>query len=442
MDSNSLARRLSVPSSSAHLLGERNKITRSLDIDNHITITNDHSHINKEFSSTQEAIEWISIKSNYEKFSNKTNFLQISLIISTAIDDIKDLQLNHFGNEYSIFISISYQLKSQSYFFWKVRDLTEIYSFEINDEFVAHFCQNYLIEEIKNFRTGILKTFKNKQKISITDIGDKNNSNLLILASKANDKDLVEKLLYYQFDVEHKNEENLNAIECASSIFVDPIDHISKYKKDQIILKLLKSNSKYPENVGFDKNKTSKEVRDFIQFCEEIHNDVDEYNVESIKAKIKKEPNLKFIFNKNNQSLLSHAVQSQSLEIRKLLISMGLDIATNESFEEIYEELDINYCKELRNQSKKFAKSDPKSYLSVLKLKSEIGFNDSESNTRWKYVEDAFKLIDSNETCSKILKVAAIWKNTKIFFNFKDFKGTVYNSGDIYIGALNLLDEE
>jgi hypothetical protein len=149
---NSLLKILSAPIYSEEPKAEKDEVSKSIDLDNESILK-----MKKQFLSTQNAINWITSQKNFENLSTETNFLQITMIISSAVDKtLKDIQLKHFlDNEYSIFISIeSKEEKNQRKFFWRVQGLNEIYSLEVNDGFLADSCQNFLIAEIHNCRTG------------------------------------------------------------------------------------------------------------------------------------------------------------------------------------------------------------------------------------------------------------------------------------------------
>lgn len=155
MDSKIINRRLSAPSASTNNSGENHKLTGK---DNQLALsTNDHLTIEKEFSSSKKGLKWISSKSNFEKYVNKAYFLQINLVFTKGIDhQINNYNLQHFLEyDFSILISIeSKEVKNQTNFFWRIQGLDIIYCLEITNDLVSNYCQNLLIKEVRNCRTG------------------------------------------------------------------------------------------------------------------------------------------------------------------------------------------------------------------------------------------------------------------------------------------------
>lgn len=185
-----------------------------------------------------------------------------------------------------------------------------------------------------------------------------------------------------------------------------------------------------------------------------MHDDVDEDNFDGLKEKLEENPNLIHFYDRNSDSLLAYSLRMKKFKIVEFL---DKEIATgsHEDLDEVYENMLAKDCRMLREQHKKNVKEFPEAHIFILRSKSSIGNNDRQSHKKWKYIDEAFETINSNEYCKKILKVAAEFKKLKIYFDFKHestyyldpatsyySKGVIYEGGLIYIGAKFLTDDD
>lgn len=188
--------------------------------------------------------------------------------------------------------------------------------------------------------------------------------------------------------------------------------------------------------------------------CESLHKDVDEDNFDALKLKIDLKSNLMFFYNRANKSLLTHSLQSKKFRIFELL-SKQISTGPDEDLDEVFENMNKNDKIKLREIHKINAVDLPEIYILMLRLKSKIIKNDRFLHQKWKYIDEAYEILNSNKYCKKIMKLAAKFKKLKIFFDFKHdstyymdpttskyCKGIIYEKGLIYIGAKDLLDEE
>lgn len=271
-----------------------------------------------------------------------------------------------------------------------------------------------------------------------------------MLAAHDNRDDIIEQMLLYGLDIDYENRDGLNAVECAWSNYINNLeDPEIADRSNKIILILLNANSKYPND--FDFKKASEEFQNFLQMCENLHSWAAKDKFEEIKVVLDQKPNLCHFYDRDNKSLLAYSLLEGKQEIVEFL-SNGISIGCHEDLDEIYEDVPGRI---LRNKYQMYAKELPEAHLFILRSKCKIGYNDRNSHERWKYIEEAFRMIDSNEKCSKILKVAATFKKLRIYFDFiqdtvyyldptqsKFAGGVAYNTGLIYVGAKFLIDED
>lgn len=289
--------------------------------------------------------------------------------------------------------------------------------------------------------------FRLKEKVRLPEIGDEDGQNLLLLAVLKGKHNVVQKLLNFEFDADEAIDQAWKSyLECNSNI-----DDDKKDSADKIILELLRSNSRIPE--GFDYDKASKDVKEFINKCESLHCDVTEDRFDDLTIKLDSEPNLVHFYNRENQSLLDCALQHNKSKIFNYL-DRGLTIGCHEDLEILYENLESDEAKSLRKINQQNSIIYEENHLLVLKLNSRIGNNDQNHHRRWSLIEEALIAINKNSYCRKILKVAAECKKLKIYFDFKHdstyyldpassvySQGIIYSGGSIFIGAKHLAYE-
>ncbi|XP_070504707.1 uncharacterized protein [Chironomus tepperi] len=377
------------------------------------------------------------------------NLIAVILRTNEAIfEDLPDnLDLN-FNN--SILIAFQSTIGGhESKTYWKTVGRDTFYSLEIDDDLtddITSFCHEFLIEEIKNLKTGILENFQLKNKIRLQEIGDDQERNILVLATLKGQQNVVKNLLDHDLDPD-------DAIDTAWELFNENgIDNEKKDEVNKIILNFLRANSKFPAD--FEYEKASKEVKEFVDKCESLHKDIDENNFDALKLKIESEPNIVHFYNRDSESLLAYSLRKRKFKIFEYL-DKEITVGCHEDLDDAYENMFVNECEELREVHKVNAKEFPETHIFVLRSKCKIGNNDRLSNKNWKFIDEAFEILNSNEFIRKILKVAAEFKKLKIYFDFKHdstyyldpatasySKGIIYEGGIIFIGAKYLTDDD
>jgi len=251
----------------------------------------------------------------------------------------------------------------------------------------------------------LIKKNINRKSIHIHEIGDDKGQNLLHLAINQTRASVVKNLLKHEFDPD-------DVIDVAWATFVESKSDESA----EIVLYLLNANARIPAN--FDYNEASKEVQEFVDFCEDLHDDIDQYNYIELKTKLNLKPHLMYFYNRYNQSLLAHAIKTEKFHLFGDFEN-GFNTGSHEDLENLYNKLERDEKKELGFKRQDTAVIYPESHLFVLKSKTKIGNNDQFLHKHWKYIDEAYRTVNNNSYCSKILKLAAKYKKLKIFFDFK-----------------------
>jgi len=199
----------------------------------------------------------------------------------------------------------------------------------------------------------------------------------LVIATSQIKPSAVKSLLKHDFDAD-------DAIDIAWNLFEENVNNIEKKNKiNEIILSLLKANSRFPDD--FDYRKASKEVKQFVDKCESLHADVDEDNFDGLKVKLDSEPNLVHFYDRHNESLLAYSLKNEKFKIMEHL-EKHLSTGCHEDLVEIYENMSAPEKRKLREKHKTNAKEYPETYILILRSKSRIGNNDKFSQKKWKYI--------------------------------------------------------
>ncbi|KAL7029854.1 hypothetical protein ACKWTF_006396 [Chironomus riparius] len=383
--------------------------------------------------------------------SKVCSYEKLIAIILQIDDNLNDLPENiEFISKNRILVGFQSTLEDhESKSYWKFTGREKFYSLSIENDASTNatsFFREFIVDEIRNGRTGILEKYQHKNKIRLHEVGDRNEKNLLVLAVSKNQSNIVKTLLEHDFDAD-------DAIDVAWELFEEINEDAEKKEEvNKIILCLLGANSRFPSD--FEYEKASKEVQEFVDKCESLHYDVDDDNFDGIKEKLESNPDLIHFYERNSESLLAYSLRMKKFKIFEFL-DKEITTGCHEDLDEVYENMIAKECRMLREQHKSNAIEFPETYIFILRSKSRIGNNDRHSNMKWKYIDEAFKTINSNDYCKKILKVAAEFKKLKIFFDFKHnstyyldpatsiySKGIIYEGGSIFIGAKYLSDDD
>jgi len=260
---------------------------------------------------------------------------------------------------------------------------------------------------------------------------------------------VIEKLLLNNFDPDE-------VIDLAWKSFINAEEDNIKCQYGKIVYELLRGNSRFP--IEFDYKKATSEIQSFVDMCEVLHDAVKNSNFSRLEEKIKAESNLIYFYNQNNQSLLGNGLTLNNNFIIKnfsFFIENGLLFGSHEDMDNVYLLLSKSAKKQIRETQKTCSLIYSEEHLQKLILKSRIGRNCGIFSIEYyNHIQKAFKTLNSNNYCKKIMKIAALFKNLKIYFDFKNdstyymdpatsyySKGIIYEGGSIFIGAKYLVDE-
>ncbi|KAL7014345.1 hypothetical protein ACKWTF_015871 [Chironomus riparius] len=427
-----------------------------------------------ESCSLAEALTTLS-SPNYGPYSiTKDKTIKINFVINEKLsDELNATSFTHyFPKDHSVRLTFRSTVEgSENKIFWKLRCKEQqkqpqkfclLHIDDDSDGAVTDYCQNHIDDGLVDDFHGIPSIFKNKKNLNVKDLKDKNDLNLLILAVIRNQIDIVDKLLKYDFDLDYEvtinpeTEVNFTAIDKAWDIFSKSIIEENKVNSSQIIISLLNANSRLPKVFNYDT--ASDGIKKFLDECEALHQLIRNDNFEDFKEELNKYPNLWHIYNKNNVSLMSVALQESKNKCKfvdflfKSRIYPGQHEAENVS--KLLENFQITQKRLWRKKRQINAEELFKAHVFTLISKTKVSNYDRRHQERYRLILEAFKNIDQHEGCRKVLKIAAACKKVQIFFDFKHdstyyfdpltslrTSGTTYGSGVIEIGAKGLLDE-
>ncbi|KAL7013549.1 hypothetical protein ACKWTF_015461 [Chironomus riparius] len=296
-----------------------------------------------------------------------------------------------------------------------LRDYEEIWTFsdcnKINflgikndtNQTLAKFCQSFLPSD-SNFMKFDEPDSRIEPTIDIQDLRNHKQQNLFIHAAIKNRSDIIDKLFKYNFDIDHEDDVNLNVIDHLWINFINSKD----ISIENEILILLKANSKFPkENLGFEYEKTPDVVKKFIDTSEEMHQLIKNDYVRGIQKLLSRNNNLRYFYDRFNESAMFLALKKNQINSIEAIKDV-LSINRSEKLSDIYGDLDLSIDCALSR------------HILVLNSRSIILNNTMASQECWKLINDAYNVLNKNEICSKILRIAATCEELFINFDFKD----------------------
>lgn len=297
---------------------------------------------------------------------------------------------------------------------------------------------------------------------SLDYLHNSQNFNLLMTASESGNAEAVNLLLKCSYDINELR--NLN--ETAAGLAWQKGNY-------EIFITLLNENSLFPKNF-IEKLKKEKErgkvkkVFQLINDLRALHESIKKGRIDQVKSFLMKNPATRHAYNIKNESAAATALKSEQFGIYEMLISEGVCLGPHEDISEILGSQEETGCRDgrrlmmkkiyLHEMHKKFFKEPFEKHLMMLLSHSFIGFDipTSEQRSYFKFIKEAYEILNQIEGVSLILKVVAKSKFFRVIFDFnresidlidpttcKNTKGTSYfKSGYIYVGAKGLLSEE
>jgi hypothetical protein len=263
---------------------------------------------------------------------------------------------------------------------------------------------------------------------------------MLMLASEAGNLQVVHQLLSIGFSVNEK----INGKSAA--------DLACENNQQNVLLTLLKSDSKYPSN--FNRTTASESLKKYTEDILKFFNSIEEDNSENILNFLQKNPSLRHIYNLQNISAAAKAIDLKKFKIYEILLKNNVFMSPDEEIEEITQNYyDDDELRRLREIHQKSSKEDPEKHIKILTAMSKTGPDELKVEERVKIIEEAYKALDKVEGVQPLLKAVAECRGATIFFDFNRVwvnfmdpslsfgtNGAFYPTGRVYIAAKDLLD--
>jgi len=219
-----------------------------------------------------------------------------------------------------------------------------------------------------------------------------------------------------------------------------------------LLYNLVKTSCRYPQQNGkpvISFFNISKEIKDHVDECERMHGLVEKGESLRNDKFLTNNDKCCHFFDKNNESLMSHALRKENNDTVLTLWWRCRD--NNLSIDE----KNVQKLKEFLLLSSQKIRDDP--VLPLFSVSSVVSRENDIPNASY-HILSAFKTLAKNKECEHIVKFASMWKNLHICFDFQsnaieymDPKSSDTTLGNISksnskvvvkIGAKKLLDEK
>ncbi|CAG9811245.1 unnamed protein product [Chironomus riparius] len=405
------------------------------------------------------------LQSALKNTGSNESIMKIYVKISSQFDNNLNATsfINHLRADKPTIIVFEFNT-TDTKIFWR-QSGKELYVLKIQDDVngnLSLFCANFIADEIKSGYSGILPGWDKSVNIEIRSLGNQKHQNIIIRAVKDGQSEIVSLLVKQAIDIDYKDEDKLSAMDHAWKDFINITNDSVKYAEyNKIVLSLLNANSKYPEDKSCLTLKYySTEIKKFVDDHRKLHDQLENHEIKEMKSELSNmSGNLCHFYDINNVSLMNHAVQNYNIEVYKLLSSLGITLGSHEDPDEVFIKIKSLKKEEKRKEITSINENNALDLLNIhintiiskVKVINNCG---NQHRHRTKDIMDALIHIDSNESCSKVLKVIAACKNLTIYVDFKyeavnfidisyskETLGLTTKFGTIKIGAKCLLDE-
>lgn len=266
----------------------------------------------------------------------------------------------------------------------------------------------------------------------------------LLLSAAENGNAKIVKFLLQTFDVNHTVKKK------------SAIDLAYEKKHFDVILVLLKANSRFPLNIKIYRGsqRIPDDLRKFIESCMEMHEAIDSLNEEKVLKVIEENPHVRHFYDRDNNSVLATAIRKHALSVYKLLITKNICLGPHEILDDILRDLSKRQRRELRNFNHANRQTLIEPHILVLLANSNVGFDDSEKQLRISHVLKAFQYLNEIEHVKILLEFVAATRDFQLVFDFNRnhvqfldpsqepyTNGSFYLNGRIFIAAMELLNE-
>ncbi|XP_070501403.1 uncharacterized protein [Chironomus tepperi] len=376
-----------------------------------------------------------------------------TLYFDDGFDDFTLSEINELGYLYrnkSIVVYCVSDKLNKFVIYWKSKELSYFLKTRHHEDTMLEsdaelyeFVAEFLVKELGCGYLGISSTFKISEEANQFEIicfSDSRHYNLLLLACEAGRVNLAIRLYKYGLNADVPGQ-NLNIQDIA--LQNGHFQLIQALYGEDVPLPVPRSVKEYP---GY--------FTEFIVQLEEFFNMIKADNIEKLEIIYFKLPKTRHFYNFSNESALKVAVKSSSFKCYEFLINHRHTFAPNEDPEELYEELEYEDQRTLREIHNKYTQELPDKHINVLMTKSFITHDVADAEHKLKIVRKAYRALNANGIIRMVLMVVAASKNFKIIFDFNrdsvnvadptatsNTQGLFYTSGRIYIGAKQLLNE-
>ena len=270
-----------------------------------------------------------------------------------------------------------------------------------------------------------------------------NDDNLLTIASKAGNFEIVKFLILCGLRVNSVSEHSVDKTIS---------DMAWQNKKFDVVYGIIKADGPFPED--FDQNlvlndaNESEDLKKVLESLNDFHDHIKNNQIVEIEKFIQENSRVKCAYNLQNRSALTTALESKNFKVYAYLRSNGFSGGIDNDHEKVLQSLNGDESIKLRNCYKEFFKGSDFMHILNLLSRSRLGFNNK--HEKFSTIRDWYQALDEISSVQPILKIVANATNLDIIFDFnhdsihdvnpcemdRSVKGITYiNSGNIFIGA-------
>lgn len=272
---------------------------------------------------------------------------------------------------------------------------------------------------------------------------DHRNYNMLMLAIEQNNQYLLDALIELDFDLSHRGNDGKRAADLAI-----------EFNNFDFFVKLLDADSLFPD--GTQMNRIPKHSKAYGQVCNlirernNLHNFVVNGDIEIVEHFIANNFRLKCAYNLKNKSLLTSAIEHRQFSIHAFLQYKGFSKGTDPSYEEALSVLTEEEKNKIAELNLTFFHSIASEHVYALISKTKVASLKPDRNKSYEEIWKFYNDLDAIPEISVVLKVAALFENLKISFDFEssnvskmhpsqpqNHTGAFYEGGYIYVSAAN-----
>lgn len=221
------------------------------------------------------------------------------------------------------------------------------------------------------------------------------------------------------------------------------------------VLKILATvNLPYPP--GIDISLLSNEFHEFYSKTDELHRAIALRDQTYVRRLLDSdENNMKYFYNLENESAAKVAIENKFFDIYEILIENDVYLAPEEITKGVFEDLDDDSKRVVRDLHTKHSKDHPDNHINILMVNSHSAHDGINVEENLKIVKKAYKTLNQIPICDESLRVVAASRTTEFYYDFNqkhvaavdptnqiNSEGVYYPTGKIYIGAKMLTEEE